>query len=163
MKNKLFITIFLVLCILPSALMLLPRGNNTGANEAAKQMPEFVTRDNKININYLSQFSDWFDHNIGLRNHMISIHNKMISTIFGESAEDKVVLGDDGWLFYAETLDNYRGTNRLSQREIYSISKTLQLMDEYLNATEIDFAFTVAPNKNSLYGDKMPERYKKSP
>ncbi|MBQ7900447.1 MAG: hypothetical protein IJ365_00605 [Clostridia bacterium] len=162
MKNKIFVIIFIVLCIIPTALMLVPGTEGSDANEAPKELPSLINTDGGLNINYLSQFSEWFDNSIGLRSHMISAHNKIIASVFGESAEDKVILGKDGWLFYTETLSDYKGTNLMSGREIYSISRSLELIDEYCASRGINFAFTVAPNKNSLYGDKMPDSCFKS-
>ncbi len=158
MKNKIFIFIFFLISILPLALMFVPNDKTQLANEVLAEPPVLVV-DGNLNVNYPSQFSDYFDDNFGLRRQMIAVHNKLVATVFGESAEKKVILGKDGWLFYEETLDDYQSTNRFTDQEIKNICTTLSLMQEYCNQNNMKFVFTVAPNKNSLYGEKMPGYY----
>ena len=160
MKNKIFITLIILISLVPTALMPLSYGEG-GANEKAKLFPS-LWENGKPNVSYLSQLSDWFDKNFGGRDEMITLHNKAIATIFGESAEEKVIAGTDGWLFYNETIDDYCGLNTMTRDEIMAVKKSLELAEEYLRSRGIDFVFTVAPNKNSVYSEKMPARYIKS-
>ena len=159
MKNKIFTVIFFVLCFIPLVTMFMPDGDNK-ANEAARTAVSIKDENGGLNVNFLGDLSDAFDKNFGLRDMMISTYHKCIAMIFGESAEDKVIFGKDGWLFYTETLDDFQRTNNLSDAEIYSICRTLELIDEYLESKGTEFIFTIAPNKNSLYGDMMPKYYK---
>ncbi len=162
MKNKIFISIFFIVCLIPLLTMLIPADNDANtANEAARSTLSVKDENGNLNLSYLSDLSDTFDNSFGLRDKMISAYHKCIATIFGESAEDKVILGKDGWLFYTETLDDYQRTNKMTDRELYSVSRTVELIDEYFAEKGVEFIFTVAPNKNSLYGDMMPSYYKK--
>lgn len=70
-----------------------------------------------------------------------------------------MILGKEGWLFYGETLDDYEGTNSFTCREAWAAAHTLSLMEEYCDSQGTDFLFTIAPNKSSLYGDYMPDRF----
>lgn len=47
----------------------------------------------------------------------------------------------------------------MTERELWSAAHALALMQEYCQSRQVAFLFTVAPNKNSLYGEFMPERY----
>ncbi len=123
------------------------------------QIPSLVEQDGRINNDYMKDLSDWFDKSFGLRNFLIGTEHRIMAAIFGESSEKKVILGKDGWLFYEETLDDYQGTNLMSEREIYSIAKTLELMDEYCKSNGMKFAFVPVPNKSTLYPQKMPGFY----
>ena len=134
----------------------------TKANEVLSEPPSLFEENEKLNLNYINQFSDYFDGQYGLRNLMITLDHQLTAAIFGESAENKVILGKDGWLFYEETLDDFEGTNVMSERDVYATAKVISLIDEYYSKKGIDFAFTVAPNKNSLYPDKMPGYYPKN-
>lgn len=159
MKNRIFIYIFIAVCITPLLVMCIPKSSQNAANEKLNKLPTILEYDGKINLDYLKDFSDYFDDSFGLRNQMICAEHKMVAALFGESSEEKVILGKDGWLFYKETLDDYQRTNNLSEREMYSICKALSLMDEYCKNQGMKFIFTIAPNKNSLYPQNMPYYY----
>lgn len=139
-------------------MLFLPHGG-TVANETKTSFPSFTDSEGKINNYYMKELSDWFDNNFGLRNFLIGTQHRIVASVFGESSEKKVVLGKDGWLFYEETLGDFEGTSLMSEREIYSASRTLELMDEYCRDNGMKFAFVPVPNKNTLYPEKMPLRY----
>lgn len=160
MKNKVFIYIFFCICLVPLLTMGISDSSDQVANQILTEVPKLVDEAGKININYLSEFSNFFDDHIGLRNHLITAEHRITAAIFGESSEEKVILGKDGWLFYKETLEDFQITNPLTDRELYVIETNLSLIQEYFSNNGINFAFTVVPNKNSLYGDKMPYYYK---
>lgn len=71
--------------------------------------------------------------------------------MFGASRLDTVAVGNFGFLFYGETLDNNRGAKTLTDRQIHSINKVVSLMKEYVEDRGAKFYFTIAPNKVSLY------------
>ena len=72
------------------------------------------------------------------------------------SITEDVVLGTDGWLYFADTLPNYVGLQPMTDREIFSAARNLRLMAEYCESQGARFLFTLAPNKNSLYPEHMP-------
>jgi hypothetical protein len=67
-----------------------------------------------------------------------------------------VIQGTDGWLYYTDSLTDYLGSDLLSDRSLFNIAHTLSMMQNYLEQKGVQFLFTVAPNKNSLYGENMP-------
>ena len=100
--------------------------------------------------------ADWVNDGFYLRPELISSGNWLSANLLGTSGSDEVVVGKDSWLYYASTLPDYTGTEQLSDREIFSAAKNLQLMAEYCQSQGTDFVFTIAPNKNSLYPENMP-------
>ena len=76
--------------------------------------------------------------------------------IKGVSTADGVIQGTDNWLYYKDSLEDYLGEELLSERSLFNIAYTLAMMQETLNEKGVQFLFTVAPNKNSLYGENMP-------
>ncbi len=90
---------------------------------------------------------------------MVTLQNTLTATLFHQSGESDVILGKDGWLFYAETLDDYEGVNLMTEREVWAAARSLYLIQEYCQSQGAQFLFTIAPNKNSLYGEYMPDRY----
>ena len=77
--------------------------------------------------------------------------------MFGTSGNPDVILGTDGWLYYSDTLTDYTGTDPMGERELFAASKNLQLMSQYCGENGRSFLFVIAPNKNSVYGENMPD------
>ncbi len=44
----------------------------------------------------------------------------------------------------------------MSDRALFNVARSLSMMQEYAERQGADFLFTIAPNKNSLYGEHMP-------
>lgn len=70
-----------------------------------------------------------------------------------------MIVGKDGWLFFEETLDDYMKRNCLNKRQIHNCARVLKLIEQGVEVCDADFVFVAAPNKNTLYGEYMPDRY----
>ena len=158
MKNTsvAFIAVFLLLCLAPSLGMLVFGPAQASANEILAAEPEPVNGDGGVNMEYLPQLAGYVSDRFWLRQELITLGRKLQSAVFSSSGEDSVILGQDGWLFYASTLGDYTGVEGLTERELFAASRNLYLMNEYCRSIGVDFLFTAAPNKNSLYGAYMP-------
>ena len=161
MKKKLpaslFTAVFLLLCVLPSLGFFIFGPAEAGANERLAARPSIRERDGSLNSSYLSELSEYFSGRFFLRQEMITANNAVTAAVLGSSAEEDVILGSDGWLYYADTLADYTGAERLSDAQLRAAAKNLSLMQEYCQARGVDFLFTLAPNKNSLYPENMPD------
>jgi len=159
MKNKIistsFVVLFLTLCLSLSLGTLLFGPAGAAANERLAELPALKTEEG-INWDYLSQLQSYVNDRFFLRQQLITLDRRM-SNLLGVSGEDSVIAGKDGWLFFAQTLGDYTGTAPLSSRELFSAASNVALMEEYCRRTGKEFAFVVAPNKNSLYGQFMPD------
>lgn len=130
--------------------------SEAGANEVLSKAPQLKDKDGKLNDYVLNDTAKWVNDHFFGRQELISAHNKTVSTAFGVSAADDVILGSNGWLYYAPTLSDYTGVDALSRQEIWMAARNLALMQEYCESQDREFAFMIAPNKNSLYSDNMP-------
>ena len=80
----------------------------------------------------------------------------MYASLFGISTADTVVVGTDGWLYYAGTLGDYQDTKPLREAQARNIAYNIRLIQDICEERGAKFAFAIAPNKNSLYGSNMP-------
>lgn len=160
MKNKiiygLFVAAFLMLCLSLSVGTLLYGPAGAAANERLAELPSLKTEEGKINTDYLGELRSYVNDRFFLRQKLITLDRRM-SNLLGVSGEDSVIAGKDGWLFFADTLDDYTGTSLMSSRELFSAASNVALMDEYCRRNGKEFSFIIAPNKNSLYGEFMPD------
>ena len=151
----LFLAVFLILCLIPSVGLLCFGPSEAGANEIAPPAPRLTGADGTVNSDYLSELTDYVGRRFFLRQELITAHNRLVSGVFGTSAEDDVLLGRDGWLFYVSTLDDFTGRAPMSGRDVFAAAHNLALMQEYCAGEGTRFLFTVTPNKSSLYPERM--------
>lgn len=162
MKKKLayaaFTALILLLCLIPSLGMLLPAQEGAaGGNQALSRAPSLRDPEGNWNPGYLSQIQDYAGDNFYLRQEMITAWSALNAKGLRSSITEDVVLGTDGWLYFADTLPDYVGLQPMTDREIFSAARNLRLMAEYCESQGARFLFTLAPNKNSLYPEHMPD------
>ena len=152
---KIFTALFLLLCLIPGAGLLIFGPSEARANEAAPRKPELVDANGELNAGVLDDTEDYVNEAFSLRQELITLWAH-VEALFGESAEDGVILGSDGWLYYADELADYTGTEPMTERQVFAAARNLALMREYAEGLGADFVFTIAPNKSSLYPEHMP-------
>ena len=157
-KNVLiaFIAICMLLCLIPSVGMLFFPTTQTTENRAMAESPKLLTEEGSLNKAFIQDFESYFTEHIALRNPMIYMDAKIQTGIFGESNVSGVIDGADGWLYYSSTLSDYLGENILPERALYNLAHNFRVVQNYLDAKDVDFVLTIAPNKNTLYGEHMP-------
>lgn len=152
---KIFTALFLLLCLIPGAGLLIFGPSEARANEAAPRKPALVDANGELNAGVLDDTEDYVNEAFSLRQELITLWAH-VEALFGESAEDGVILGSDGWLYYADELADYTGTEPMTERQVFAAARNLALMREYAEGLGADFVFTIAPNKSSLYPEHMP-------
>lgn len=141
-------SLFIIVCLL--LLAILPVGtlvfgpSEAGANEILAAAPKF-TKEGRLNDLAFRQAANWFDDHVFLRQELITLNAKAQAAL-GASANEQIVLGKDGWLYYASSL-----TSSLTDGELKAIAGNLTLIQEYCNQNGIDFQFLCAPNKSTVY------------
>ena len=146
----LFTALFIGICLVPVLGMVIFGESEAAANEILAQKPSLTQPDGSLNENFTSEATDYIADRFAGRQQFITAYAKLQAVLFGESASPKIVLGKDGWLFFADTMDDYLHLDTLDRRQIFGICRTLEMMQEYAQSQGADFVFTVAPNKNSL-------------
>lgn len=82
----------------------------------------------------------------------------------GEILSVQVLRGSGNWLFYKSKTDgnsiaDYEGTNRYTQKELKHITQVALLTQNEIESRGIRFAILVAPNKENIYSEYMPDAY----
>ena len=156
-----FCALFLLFLLVPGILTLVLGPSEAGANEQLSRAPQMI-KAGSVNYDVLSDACAYFDDHFAMRQQFITANAALTAALFHESASQDVTLGRDGWLFYAETLEDFEGSSPMTERQLYCAAHTLSLMQEYAASQNCAFVFAAAPNKNSLYPEYMPARYEKS-
>ena len=156
-KGKLiYCMLFFAICLCPSLGMLVTKQEASSENRQLSEFPSPKTEEGKINVEWLSQAGDYFQEHFAFRNELVTgnalLHGRLLET----STADGVIQGKNGWLYYKDSLDDYLGQDLLSDRSLFNIAHMLSMTQQALEEKGVNFLFTIAPNKNSLYGDNMP-------
>ena len=104
-----FVAVFLVLCLVPSAGMLVSPTQEAVGNEMLALMPTLRDTGGNWNEDHLSELSDYLADHIAFRHQLITLHSQLCAALFGTLPSEDVLLGKDGWLYYTDTLPDYQG------------------------------------------------------
>ncbi|WP_405384875.1 alginate O-acetyltransferase AlgX-related protein [Maribacter sp. LLG6340-A2] len=160
-QNQIFVVVFLGLLSLSflDNVFSLDNTKITEKRELASK-PELTT--NGIN-QYPSKFENYFNDHFGFRNKIISLGGIVKAKLFNTSPKiEKVMVGNDDWLFFWEkTIQNsYLNSNPFATQDLGKLGKKLMIINAYSKESGTRFITTIYPNKHTVYGHKIPNRFK---
>lgn len=138
-----------------------------GASDLAEggEMPEFILKgsDSLIPINrrFGTEFEDYLSKAFAYRGKVVDAYSDLKLKLLNEG-NDQVIAGRGGYLFYSQTLEAFTGENPMTDDEIESAALSLLNLQKYSEETGAKFCFLAAPDKNTIFPEKMPKRYKKA-
>ncbi len=154
----LFAGILVVLCLILAVGFFAP--SQPAGNEQLAPAPVLFTEEG-LNGDFFSHAAQWFNDHFFGRQTLISMQNYLDANILGEDTIGQVIAGKDGWLFYSSTEPDYMGQTA-PDADLLDMANNLQLLQQYCQSKGSKFVFAIAPNKNTLYGSKMPYAGKNS-
>lgn len=157
-KCKIIIAFFLLICMIPSVGLLFSGPSKPVANEILSAKPRLMKPDGSMNSDFFSDAANWFNDRFFLRQRLSSIWAELNAFFFQTSVRDNVVLGKNRWLYFGDTLNDYCGIP-LSDEVIHASVEHLSEIWKCCCENNVQFVFTVAPNKNSVYPENMPSRF----
>lgn len=107
------------------------------------------------------QYTAYFNDSFGLRDFFLRCNAIVKYFALGVSPTSQVVVGKDGWLFYAanSSIDVYRGLAQMSEAELDGWRAMLEEKRRLLDERGIAYLLVIGPNKQSIYGERMPDRF----
>ena len=156
--SKLYIALCLLLLLTPFLGMWVLGPAQAAANQVLSPAPSLRDGDGSWNIRFLNDSADYLADHFALRQPLVCLWSRLNAGLLASSTADQVILGRDGWLYYAPTLPDYTGQS-LRDDELEAIARHLSRIQAEAESRGALFLFTVAPNKNSLYPQAMPAAY----
>ncbi|MCM1507817.1 MAG: hypothetical protein NC177_11890 [Ruminococcus flavefaciens] len=156
---KIYSAVFVGICLVPSVLMPFVKSDTSGEKRKLSEIPEIKNEDGSINFEYFDEFETYFSEHFAFRQQLVTLDGLLKSKLFGTSPNKDVIVGKDGWLYYGETINDFLNINSLSDRGINNIKNNLEIINDYCTENDVQFVFTIAPNKNSVYPEHMPSNY----
>lgn len=157
-----YIILFVLMAAIPLAGMPFYRNNAESAEQRTlAEMPK-LTDENGLNLAFPSGFEDYFQDHFAFRSELVNAGATILLRVFRSSAEDDVICGKDGWVFYSETLSDYSALKVLTDGELARLGTVLRLEQQYCSENGAAYIFMSAPNKNSVYPEYMMPQYLKA-
>lgn len=150
--SRLFAGILVALCLMLAVGFFVP--SQPAGNEQLAPPPQLFTEAG-LNGDFFSHAAQWFNDHFFGRQTLISMQNYLDAHLLGEEELGQVIAGKDGWLFYSSTKPDFMGQTA-KDADLLDMANNLALMQQYCQSKESKFVFAIAPNKNTLYADKMP-------
>lgn len=128
-------------------------------NRTLEEFPELKKKD-KLNTDFGKEFESWLGDRFWGRNELIDARSQMLYKVNGRIENEKVFIGDDGWMF-----EKWNTVNRPSikkQRE--KIEKDVEILKRFadkLKRKNVSIYLMLIPEREVLY-QKYWERYYKA-
>jgi len=116
---------------------------------------------------YPEAFNAYYADHFGYREVMTKMYFKIANKLGGPSSFDDVTIGKDGWLFFGSIkagrqrnngpFGDAMNLNLYTQAELEAFASTLLALKDWLKDRGIEYIYTIAPNKHSIYFEKMPD------
>lgn len=108
----------------------------------------------------LSLKNNYTEH-FGLKQPLFSFYKTIkAETLHEPVLPNRVIEGNEGWYFlgnhYEEILNDHFGNRKLSQQELFEITRKIEAIQKALEKREIELVLLVPPNKHSVYGEYLP-------
>ncbi len=152
----LYLAVTFGMCLIPLLAMGAGADNGEKEKRSLAELPRFCSQ-KKWNWDYLQELGEYFEDHFAFRQELVTADAVIRAEIFETSPISNVIVGKNGWLYYTATLDDFQHKNSSSDRMLFNIAHNVSMMQQYAETLGKEFIFTVAPNKNSLYGENMPD------
>ena len=144
--NRILAILFVLVISLPLAANL---AGIDGADPGAENR-ELATRKDGV--------SAWFGDHFGFRSTLVRWYGETRLFGLGVSPSAAVVVGRDGWFFYADdkAIEDYANAELMTEAGIANWREAVLRARNWLQARGIAYVFTVAPDKHALYAEHFP-------
>jgi len=110
---------------------------------------------------FTKNFDSYVNDNFGLRKLFISINNAVKVDTFQIPQISDVIIGKNKWLFYKDAVNDSNGTTQLNDFLLQALYENIQKQNDWLTQRGIYYLIVIAPNKESIYPEYIPDIYTK--
>ena len=163
-RSAIWIAIFLVITVSPVFTYFFLGAYVDSKNYENRNMTSKPILTTENYESFPEEYETYYNDNIPFRNQLIRFHNSIDYFLFKQSSSEKVAIGKDGWLFYCSNEDNNPveqslGYWNFTNDQLKRIADNLTVTKRVLESQGIEFVLFIAPNKETIYMDKLPDYY----
>ncbi len=170
MKNKIFITVFVLMLVGPTLLWACLKNNIDTASSENRTLAEKPAFSLTGIADYPKNYEAYYNDHLPFKSMVVKAKTFFDIKCFHTVDSEKVLLGKDNWLFYKgipelpneRPILDYQRNNLYTDEELAYICKNVNDVDAYLSEQGIDFSIMICPNKECVYTEYMPGKYKVS-
>jgi hypothetical protein len=110
---------------------------------------------------FSKNFDSYVNDNFGLRKLFIRMNNTVKVDALQIPQISDVILGKNSWLFYKDAVNDSNGTTQLDDILLQALNENIQKQNDWLTQRGIYYLIVIAPNKESIYPEYIPDIYSK--
>jgi alginate O-acetyltransferase complex protein AlgJ len=156
-NDWLIIGLFCVMLLAPFATQVI--GLSTDGTTENRILAPFPKVNSVKEIKFLPKMSEsYVNDRFGLRKQLVHF-NSLVRYRLGLSSTREVVVGKDGWLFYTadKLMEQHTGADIFTPVELENWVKQMEADRDWLARRGIAFYVMIAPDKNTIYPEKLPD------
>jgi hypothetical protein len=163
-RSSVLAVAFLCALWIPLIGMLLGAGTfGAGDENRTLSGPPELGRNGKKWFAVADAFTAYFHDHFGFRGSLITAQALFKVRVLGVSSSPAVVLGKDGWLFYAgdKSIDNHQGVLPFRGDELEHWVRLFNKRENWLARRGIHMLVAIPPDKLSVYPEFLPSSIRK--
>lgn len=127
-------------------------------NRALAAFPKFQPVSQGLRA-YLAGLDAYSNDHFGCRKCLVQWNNKMKWSLFKDKNTRSVLVGKANWLFTAEAqmIDHYTGQIQFTPEQLHDWQVLLEKRRDWLARRGIAYLFVVAPDKETIYPEELPD------
>ena len=162
-----WICLFLALFILPSLLFPLVKGQINTENTENRTLANFPSLSSSDFEDFPAGFEAYYNDRLPFRNQLIRLNNTLQYALFRQQEINGVAIGRDGWLFYCSEeagnpVEQSLGGWHFTEEQLERIAESMQRTKDVLESQGKEFVLFIAPNKETVYMEKLPAYYERA-
>jgi alginate O-acetyltransferase complex protein AlgJ len=163
--ERMIVVIFLATLFLPLTGMVLnlDRDAPSGENRTLAAWPQL--RSDAASLRALpEQLTRYFEDHFAFRVRLVRWQAIVRLHALGVSPSASVIMGRDGWLFYADdgAMEDYAEAPPFTGAELELWRHALQDTSDWLRARGIAYLFVIPPDKHVIYPEYMPDTIRRA-
>lgn len=166
-KQKILIALFVGSLILPGAVWAGFSDRFDTENNENRELAEFPQVSLASMADFPEEFEAYYKDHLPFKNDLVKFSNFIDTRIFRNTKIGDVVIGEDNWLFYLPAREGENAMADYQKTNVYTLeqsgeiaAKIERVRDWFLDNGVKQFHYYVAPSKETLYSEYMPDKPK---
>ncbi|MBR0519465.1 hypothetical protein IJJ97_06710 [bacterium] len=166
-SDRIIFFVFFAFLILPNVLWFFLEPNADKRNIENRVLRSFPKLNGITVKQFPKDFDGFYSDNLPFRNYFVKFYSFLQYNILKDVESDRVLFAKDGWMFYKNVNDGdpiptYKKIDSFSNEELIASANSLVALKKYCEERNCKFVFFIAPNKENIYSEYMPDFIKRT-
>lgn len=166
-RDKIVFFVFFIFLILPNVLWFFLEPNADKRNIENRVLKSFPKLNGITLKQFPKDFDDFYLDHLPFKNYFIKFYSFLQYNIFKNVESERVLFAKDDWMFYKNVNDGdpiptYKKIDSFSLSELKDSANSLMALKKYCEERNCRFVFFIAPNKENIYSEYMPDSIKRT-